>query len=72
MADVLQRVVKQLSKDFEGLELGWPEAGHEALQAQGTQHRLNLGDQEVRKPPGKARGRDAGVLAPRRHLGARQ
>ena len=37
---IVVRLVKQLTKDFEGLELGWPEDGHQALQSESVQHRL--------------------------------
>jgi hypothetical protein len=43
---ILRRVVKLLAKDFEGLEVGWPEDELEALQSAGIQHRLPLADPE--------------------------
>ncbi|MGQ0507733.1 MAG: transposase, partial [Myxococcaceae bacterium] len=51
---MLRRVLRQLAKDFEGMEVGWPEDGLEGLQAQAAQHRLPLPEE-----PRKARGRVA-------------
>ena len=50
---ILVRLVKQLTKDFEGLELGWPEDGHQALQSEGVQHRLPLGESTGAAPRGR-------------------
>ena len=51
---ILERLVKQLAKDFEGLELGSPEDGHQALQSEGVQHRLPLGESTGAAPRGGA------------------
>ena len=47
MRAILERLGKQLAKDFEGLELGWPEDGQKALQSEGVQHRLPGGKRKV-------------------------
>jgi len=44
VAAVLRRLVLQLAKDFEGAEAGWPDDALEALQSEGVQHRLSLGE----------------------------
>ena len=46
---ILERVVRQLARDFEGLEVGWAEDGLEELQAEGAQQRLVLGEVESRR-----------------------
>ena len=53
VAAILRRVVKQLSKDFEGLDVPWPEDGLDALWAQGAQQRLPL--ESVNEPSGHGR-----------------
>jgi len=53
LVGILRRVVKQLARDFEGLEVGWPEDGLDALQAEGVQHRLALREQGTPKPRGR-------------------
>lgn len=46
---ILRRLLKQLAKDFDGLDGGWAEDGLEALWAAGVQHRLPLPMVEARE-----------------------
>jgi hypothetical protein len=48
VAGILRRMVKQLLKDFRGLEEEWPEEALEVLQSRAIQHRLPL--PEVEEP----------------------
>jgi hypothetical protein len=46
---ILVRVVRALRRDFEKLEVPWPEDGLDALWVAGIQHRLPLGEEPLPK-----------------------
>ena len=50
---VLARMLAQARRTFEAMEAPWPEDAFEALQLQGAQERLNLGDEPVPRSAGR-------------------
>jgi hypothetical protein len=58
---VLRRILRQLAKDFAGVEAGWAEDDWERVQAEGIQARLGLEREEVELAQGR-RGRRLATL----------